>query len=379
MEFSGRLGSFPIAELLQWAHNDRRTGSLVVRRSSREKRIYFQEGRVVACLTDQTSEYYGQHLLLAGRITQEELLQCLAQCRKEDQRLGQVLEEKGILSRAEVEKTLREHIEDVICDIFLWRHGVFVFRAEAPPREEILAEPISTVGIAFEGARWSDEYARIRQVFEHDDIVLRRIDRGTAGKAVPAPVVELGTRAERTYQEIDGHKTLEEIFSKVQGSYFRYLDCAFEIHKTGLIEVGDVHEEGGITSVELSLQDVIFEQAAAEHMTKARRRLTSPLSAFERFVPIWVRHPGDEEWQRMPEPIRDFYRQFDGTKRLIEIFSRDEAQWLRESELLMLQLAKETVALLPAPIGVLEAEADKKRTPEEARWWQALYGKLTES
>ncbi len=378
MEFSGRLASFPIAELLQWAHNDRRTGSLVVRRSSREKRIYFQEGRIVACLTDQTSEYYGQHLLLSGRITQEQLLQCLSQCRKQDQRLGQVLEEKGILSRSEVEKTLREHIEDVICDIFLWRHGVFVFRAEAPPREEILAEPISTVGIAFEGARWSDEYGRVREVFEHDDVVLRRIDRGTAGKAMPAPVVSLGPRAERIYQEIDGHKTLEEIFSKIQGSYYRFLDTAFELHKTGLVEVGHVHEEGGITSVELSLQDVIFEQAAAEHMTKARRRLASPLSAFERFVPIWVRHPGEEEWERMPESVREFYRQLDGTRRLIEIFSRDEEEWLRQSELLMLQLAKETVALLPAPLAELEAEAEKG-TPEQNRWWQRLYGKLTES
>jgi len=35
MEFSGRLSAFPIGDILQWAHNDQRTGSLVVRRSGR--------------------------------------------------------------------------------------------------------------------------------------------------------------------------------------------------------------------------------------------------------------------------------------------------------------------------------------------------------
>ena len=57
MEFSGRLASFPIAELLTWAANDRRTGALVLRRTSREKRIYFEGGEIVACLTDSTTEY----------------------------------------------------------------------------------------------------------------------------------------------------------------------------------------------------------------------------------------------------------------------------------------------------------------------------------
>lgn len=372
MEFSGRLASFPIAELLQWAHNDCRTGSLVLRRSSREKRIYFEEGRIVGCLTDQTSEFYGQHLLLGGHISQEQLLKGLTLCREEGKRLGVVLEEKGFLKRQEVRKTLRQHIEDLICDIFLWRHGVFFFRSEAAPREEILADAINTVGIAFEGARWSDEYGRIRHDFEHDDIVLRRIDRGTAGTAVPATVRELGPRAVRIFHEVEGERTLEQIHGRVQGSYFRFLAMAHDMFNKGLLEVGAIYEEGGITSVELSVQDVIFEQAAAEHMRASRRHMSSPLGDLERFVPIWVRKPPEEEWNRMPGEVRDFYRRLDGTRRLNEIFSKDEKEWNRQSDLLMLQLAKERVALLPAPLAELSA-ADGEPTAEEERWWDALH------
>ena len=375
MEFSGRLASFPIAELLQWAHNDCRTGSLSIRRSSREKRIYFEEGRIVACLTDQPYELYGQHLLLGGHLDEEQILQGLAGCRK-GKRLGQVLEERGFLTRAEVEKTLRQHIEDVICDIFLWRRGIFLFQAETPPREEILAEPIATVGIAFEGARWSDEYRRIRKVFEHDAIVLRRIDRGTAERAVPKAVFELGPRAQRVFLEVDGHKSLEEMYQRIRGSYFRFLDAAYVMHEAGLLEVGDIRQEGGIMSVELSLHDILFEQAASEQMQAVRRRLANPLAALERFVPVWVRPPGEEEWNRMPEETREFYLKLDGQRRLTEIFSEDEEEWEDEAELLMVQLAHETVALLPAPLAELDAEAAERRTPEKDRWWKKFLGKL---
>ncbi len=376
MEFSGRLVSFPIAELLQWAHNDRRTGSLVIRRSSREKRIYFEEGRIVACLTDQPAEFYGQHLLHSGFVDEATLLQCLAKCRKQEKRLGAVLEEQGLMKLTEVEKSLRRHIEDVICDIFLWQHGVFVFQAEPPPREEILAEPINTVGIAFEGARWTDEYRRIREVLEHDEVVLRRIDRGTAGDAVPADVAKAGPRAQRIFLEVDGHRTLDDIYSRVHGSYFRFLDAAFEMHNVGVLEVGNVGRESGIMSVELSLQDVIFEQAASEHMQTARRRTTSPLAAFEQLVPIWVRQPAKKEWQRMPEPVRQFYLKLDGQKRLTEILSKDEEEWGQEAELLMVQIAKEAIALLPSPLGELEAEMKKKRKSKDSLWWKELFALL---
>jgi len=70
MEFSGRLAAFPPAELLQWAHHERRTGALVFRRSRRQKRVFFEKGEVVACLSDDPADYYGQHLQLYGYLTE---------------------------------------------------------------------------------------------------------------------------------------------------------------------------------------------------------------------------------------------------------------------------------------------------------------------
>ncbi len=349
MELSGRLSSFPIAELLNWAHNDRRTGSLVVRSAGREKRIYFQEGQIVTCLTDEPSEFYGQFLLLAAYLDQEKLFDCLSFCRERGQRLGEVLRLERVLAVEDIQRTLRFHIEDVICDIFLWDHGVFFFRADAPPDEELLAEPISPVGLALEGSRWVDEVSRIRRVFADDNVVLGPTDASLGADLTP--------RKRRILEEADSIRRLEALWGAVHGSYFRFLSAAFELHEAGLLET--VHHGRVLNPPrpDVGLDDLLFEQAAKEQ-TRSRHQVGN-LASFERFVPVWVRPPAAEEWDRMPQRARAFYSRFDGVRRLGEILSADEESWARELELLMLQIGKEAVALMPSPLAELEAEGER--------------------
>src|SRR5262245_15183245 len=129
MEFSGRLAAFPPGDLLQWARNDRRTGALVVRRTDREKRVYFSAGDVVGCLSTNPDEFYGQYLLVNGHLDQRQLLAALSQCTSTGRRLGAVLLDQGLLSPEAVQQTLRRQIEDLVCDLFLWERGVFYFRS----------------------------------------------------------------------------------------------------------------------------------------------------------------------------------------------------------------------------------------------------------
>src|SRR6185369_16044484 len=107
MEFSGRLAAFPMGDLLQWALNDRRTGALVVRRSEREKRVYFHAGEVIACLSNDPAEYYGQHLLVNCYLNQDQLFQALTFCTTKGMRLGAALHELGLLPPEVVQQTLR--------------------------------------------------------------------------------------------------------------------------------------------------------------------------------------------------------------------------------------------------------------------------------
>jgi len=70
------------------------------------------------------------------------------------------------------------------------------------------------------------------------------------------------------------------------------------------------------------------------------------------------------------EPIS---RAFDGERRLGELFSGDEMERSRQADLLMLQLRDGRLALLPAPLAELDADAAARVVPEEERWWRRLF------
>lgn len=364
MEFSGRLASFPMAELLSWAYKERSSGALVVRRSSHEKRIYFQDGSITACLTDEPAEFYGRMLLLHGYLDQPDLLRCLSLCKSDRKRLDAVLREHHVLPAEIIESTLKQQLEDVICDIFLWRHGFFFFQADLPPVEEVLAEPLDPVALALQGGRWNDEMRRIRQTFPHDNTVLRH------GPAWPDE--NLSALQAHIAREVNGDRTLEELHERLKGSYFRFMSSAFELEQRGVLEIAIEGQESMTTSLELSLFDLLLEQAAEEQILYSQRHFAIPFEVLERFVPVWVKEPEPEELHRIPEQTTGFYQSIDGKKRLGELLASDHSLRSQETELLLLELRQGAIALLPSPISQLEEQAEEAEIPEQERWWRRL-------
>jgi hypothetical protein len=366
MEFSGRLASFPVGDLLQWAQNERPTGALVIRRSEREKRIYFHAGEVVGCFSNNPAEYYGQHLLLHGYLNDDQLFQALQHCTTQGTRLGATLLELGMLSSEDIQSTLRGQIEDVVCDTFLWERGIFYFQAEMPQEEEILPEPINVMGLVMEGTRWKDDYARLRRVLAHDEMVLRQGERFPGGDGL-TPVQQ------RLVQAVDGTKTLADLYRTIRGSYFRFLEGAFRLCVGMVLDIADVGQAIDRGTHEISVYDLLLEQATEEQVLVARRHMAVPLELLERSYPMWVGEPTPEEQKRMPDRVRDFYARFDGRTSLGEAFSGDPRQRGREMDLLLLQLQKGRLALLPAPVESLEAEAEKQGEPAYRRWWRRVF------
>lgn len=366
MEFSGRLTAFPVSDLLQWAKNERRTGALIIRRSEREKRLYFHAGDVVGCLSNDPAEHYGQHLLLRGHLDDGQLFRALSHCTQNRTRLGVALQELKLLSPDAVQQTLRTHIEDLVCDVFLWPRGIFYFQAELPPDEEILPEAINVLGLIMEGTRWTDEASRMRRVLVHDDVVLRRGERWP-GDGPLNPIER------RIVELVDGQRTLGELYKRIHGSHFRFLQGAFRLCIAMVLDIEEVRDEAARSTHEISVYDLLLEQATEEQALVARRHMAVPLDLLERSYPVWVVGPAEEELKRIPARARDFYARFDGRTSLGEAFSSDPRARGREMDLLLLQLQKGRLALLPATIESLEEEADNRGQSAFQRWWRRVF------
>lgn len=360
MDLTGRLSSFPVPDLLQWAETEKCTGALVVRRSHREKRLYFQDGEITACLSDDPAEYYGRYLILNDHLEKPALVEALEYCHHHTCRLGEALIEIGLMRPHEVRQTLRRHIEDSVCDLFLWPRGVFYYLEERAPAEDLLPASISTLALALEGSRWLDEYKRLRRVFVHDNIVLYKGQGQSTWSLSPIET--------RVLAAIDGEKTLGQLYKTLQGSYFRFLEGAFGLTMAEVLEIGDVGDmDPADASREIGVYDLLLEQAAKEEGMLLRPTIS--LELLERFYPVWVkRHEDDEE---VSERVRAFQEQIDGRTTIKQLLERENPED-RTADLLAVELRQGMLALLPEPLPDEEAEAESR----DARpWWRHLLPK----
>ncbi|MCB1008216.1 MAG: DUF4388 domain-containing protein [Acidobacteria bacterium] len=360
MEFSGRLTSFPIGDILQWAHNDRRNGALVVRRSSCEKRLYFRDGDIVAALSDDAAEFFGQHLLVNGLIREEALIRALTHCQAKGVMLGRALDQLGILPAEQVYEALRRHVEDQVCDVFLWRSGIFYFTAEMPREEQMLPDALPAVALAMEGSRWADIYAQIRRLFVHDNVEVAR------GRVVPddPSVLEL-----KILSALDDRMSVGELYNEVRGSHFRFLEAAYRLAATEAIDIVAVGDHADSGSSELRLADLLIEQVTEEQAVFLRHHLAIPYDAIEGCVPIWVRPPDAAADER--DDLREFEAALDGETELRSLLAGLPAEErARRMDRVVLRLRQGALALLP--VALSELEGGGEASAERDRWWRRL-------
>jgi hypothetical protein len=352
MEFTGRLGALALPELLQWPHHERRSGSLVVRTARREKRVLFDRGMIVGCQSGDPTEYLGQHLLLHGYLEREPLMQALALCRSTRVRLGTALVDLGLLPPASLLQALREHVSERVCDLFLWQHGVFYFLQELPEGIQLLEEPLDPLAVAMEGSRWADEHERIRGLLVHDGMVLRR------GPDVRKQALPLH---ERIVASLERPLRIDELWSQVQGSNFRFLEGCYQLLVDGTLEVDRLDDDFEPSS-EIRMFDLMLEQAASEEVLFTARHLSLPLEWFDRFFPLWV-EDGLEVAPDHPEEERELYALMDGSRSLRELVLAQPARRSERMDLVLLQLQKGQLALLPRPLAELKALGRGIRNP----------------
>jgi len=344
MEFSGRLATIQFGDVLQLAHQERWSGGLVVRRSSREKRVFLRDGKVAGCISDDPAEFYGRHLLLHGHLAEADLSRALSWCTDRSERLGTALRELNILPEETIRRTLADRIADAICDLFLWRRGVFYLETDEPPHEEIRADALDTYGLVMEGSRWVDEYARIRKVLVNDQVVLRRGPRWPPHSDSPAMMLHL-TRA------VDGERTLADLHQALGGSWFRCLEAAYSLCLAEVLDIERVGTADTTVTGELSLLDILMEQAATEESTiLSERHFSIPVDLLVQLVPAWTDRPGDDEIHQQQAPVARFLAGIDGRRPIRDLLSTATDARGRQLEQLLVELRKGRLALLPGGV-----------------------------
>ena len=254
MAITGNLRTMQLSELLQWLSMGQKTGTLVIRGSPGEKRIYFDRGRIVSSSSTVEREYLGHFLVALGYITEVELTRAMEVQEESKILLGKILVMIGAISEDDLTAILRQKAAETIYDIFLWTEGAFEFVDGEVPRLPMVPMSVDVTGIVMEGLRRYDEWARIRTR-------LRSLGEIPAIVA-PIDVLALSPREQIVVKAIDGLRSVSEIAAATHNSDFFLAGFVFLLLDQKKAEI--VGKRVAPDSSELTLdnpQSMVFEEA----------------------------------------------------------------------------------------------------------------------
>lgn len=163
-KFNGNLSLMPLADLIQWADNSKRSGTLILSQHGRQKKFYIQDGEIIFIWSNCEGEHFGDFLKDLSHINQDELDKAFSDSESLGLPfIGYLLSEK-VFSKGQLEEILRKAAEVVLTTALKWDTGIFEFADDLPGF--VLNSPVrlNSTQVLLESVRRFDEYQLGNQV-----------------------------------------------------------------------------------------------------------------------------------------------------------------------------------------------------------------------
>jgi hypothetical protein len=170
MGISGSLKDVSVADVMQFIHLGRRTGTLLLSRASERAMIGFHGGRLVSAQAPRTPKL-GDLLVSTGMIDRGILDSAIRSQNEalEHRSLGQILMSSGSIDAEGLRQVIATQIEQAVSEVMVWETGTFEFAIDdLRPIDDIALYPsdvlpdadINTQMVLLEAARIFDERNR---------------------------------------------------------------------------------------------------------------------------------------------------------------------------------------------------------------------------
>ncbi len=179
MGLSGSLKDVSVADVMQFIHLGRRTGTLLLTRGVERSMIGFHFGKLVSAQAPRTPKL-GDLLITSGMIDRGVLESAIRSQSTELERrsLGQILVGSGSIDAEGLRRMIAQQIEQAVSEVMVWDTGTFEFAIDdLRPIDDIALYPsdvlpdadINTQMVLLEAARIFDERNRDRAAGVYED------------------------------------------------------------------------------------------------------------------------------------------------------------------------------------------------------------------
>lgn len=235
MSLSGKIGTMPIADILQWVAMGKKSGVLSFYHRGLAKNLYFEGGDIVSAGSNNPREYLGQFLISAGRISEQDLKRAFITQQETSIYLGKILCLIGKITEEELVRALNKKVEETIYDLFLWSEGEFEFKetpGAAMHKKDIQVRVrLAVPQLIMEGAQRFDEWRRLRREFPDLRMVVRSL-RPLSPEKYPA-----GSRKRRLLELLAAERTLAELALELRTDEIGLFQVILQLREAGYIEV----------------------------------------------------------------------------------------------------------------------------------------------
>jgi PAS domain S-box-containing protein len=104
-----------------------RTGTLLVSSDGREKEVFFDNGRLFSCASNDPGKFLAERLVAAGTITEEDRERAIEIKRASQLALGRILLILGAIDEKQLVDAMRSKLEDEVAELLTWAEGRYVF------------------------------------------------------------------------------------------------------------------------------------------------------------------------------------------------------------------------------------------------------------
>jgi hypothetical protein len=104
-----------------------RTGTLLVSNDGRDKEIFFDQGRLFSCASNDPAKFLAERLVASGTISEEQRRRAVEIKHASQLALGRILLLLGAIEESQLVDAMRAKLADEIEELRTWTTGQYVF------------------------------------------------------------------------------------------------------------------------------------------------------------------------------------------------------------------------------------------------------------